>query len=577
MTYDAKTGQWSAVAALSEGGQYYFFTVAVENDNVFGKVVEHTLCLGTDTDEDDIPDACDNCPNHANADQEDCDGDSIGDVCAVADGLVEDCNDNGVPDQCDLEGTSPDCNGNANPDECDIADGTSEDCNDNGEPDECELDPVVDQADFCVDAEPVCPGLSYPGTLEGSTVDGASSCSVATEPDVWYRYVPDADGTLVVGVCTPPISSRVTIHTGCPGDLTNELACSVFGGAPECLGLDEYTHSWEATINVTAGTEYVFRVASSCSGCGTFPFVLNLSGPDCLISSLDDIDCNENGVPDACDPDCNGNNTPDDCEQDEPTTHLVDQVGHTFVPANIVVEPGDIVEWRWADSSHTVTSGSPCTPDGRFDEPLTDSNSLVSFTVPLDEPNGDIPYFCIPHCEVGMTGTITVQGVEPEACCLAHGKCEHLPPDECVQLCGAAQGAGSDCADAECPAPVACCLLNGSCRNRTVAWCIANNGTSHGAGSVCHSVECPQRQACCLGNGSCHNRMPAWCEEHEGQAQGAGTTCATAECLQTEACCKNNGTCWDVTETYCIEPHGEPQGPGTACLVDRICSSDGDG
>ena len=59
------------------------------------------------------------------------------------------CNDNGVPDECE-----PDCNHNGRPDDCDIADGTSLDINGDGFPDECErpgdmnCDGVVDGNDI---------------------------------------------------------------------------------------------------------------------------------------------------------------------------------------------------------------------------------------------------------------------------------------------------------------------------------------------------------------------------------------------------------------------------------------------
>ena len=52
-------------------------------------------------------------------------------------GQSDDCNANGVPDECE-----PDCNDNGVADECDIIAGTSDDDNDNGTPDECE--PAVD-------------------------------------------------------------------------------------------------------------------------------------------------------------------------------------------------------------------------------------------------------------------------------------------------------------------------------------------------------------------------------------------------------------------------------------------------
>ena len=51
---------------------------------------------------DGVGNICDNCPRHANTDQADCDGDGKGDVCAIAEGTSQDCNANGVPDECEL-------------------------------------------------------------------------------------------------------------------------------------------------------------------------------------------------------------------------------------------------------------------------------------------------------------------------------------------------------------------------------------------------------------------------------------------------------------------------------------------
>lgn len=57
-----------------------------------------------DADGDMIPDSCDNCPNTANAGQENSDGDSIGDACdncpTVANASQEDTNGDGVGDAC---------------------------------------------------------------------------------------------------------------------------------------------------------------------------------------------------------------------------------------------------------------------------------------------------------------------------------------------------------------------------------------------------------------------------------------------------------------------------------------------
>ena len=62
---------------------------------------------------------------------------------AISAGVVppNDCNANGIPDECDLDsGFSGDCNQNGELDDCEILDGSSEDCDANGLPDDCDED-----------------------------------------------------------------------------------------------------------------------------------------------------------------------------------------------------------------------------------------------------------------------------------------------------------------------------------------------------------------------------------------------------------------------------------------------------
>ena len=69
----------------------------------------------------------------------DCNNNTVPDECEMPD-----CNANGVPDVCDIrEAVAVDCNGNGRPDGCDVADGTSEDCDENGVPDECDVRPQL--------------------------------------------------------------------------------------------------------------------------------------------------------------------------------------------------------------------------------------------------------------------------------------------------------------------------------------------------------------------------------------------------------------------------------------------------
>jgi hypothetical protein len=92
--------------------------------------------------------------------------------------LFSDCDQNGVPDECEL--VDNDCNANGVLDVCDILQGTSEDCQPNGIPDECDggcLECAVD-AD-CVD-EDLC-------TIE--TCDQGACVSVPVECPPGYVCV----------------------------------------------------------------------------------------------------------------------------------------------------------------------------------------------------------------------------------------------------------------------------------------------------------------------------------------------------------------------------------------------------
>ena len=83
-----------------------------------------------------VPDECDIDDGFS----ADCQSNDIPDECEIADGVVEDCQPNGVPDTCDIaDGTSGDCQLNSVPDECEIALGIEQDCQPNGVPDGCDI------------------------------------------------------------------------------------------------------------------------------------------------------------------------------------------------------------------------------------------------------------------------------------------------------------------------------------------------------------------------------------------------------------------------------------------------------
>jgi hypothetical protein len=75
----------------------------------------------------------------------DCNGNKVHDAYDIASGLSDDCDSDGVPDECWTPGPgTADCNGNGIADRCDIDSGSSLDSDDDGVPDECECVGDVD-------------------------------------------------------------------------------------------------------------------------------------------------------------------------------------------------------------------------------------------------------------------------------------------------------------------------------------------------------------------------------------------------------------------------------------------------
>jgi C1A family cysteine protease len=256
-------------------------------------------CGGSaDCNANGIPDEC----------ERDCNRNGIPDDCDISAGTSLDCNNNGIPDECE-----EDCNGNGVPDDCDVAAGTSLDCNNNGIPDECEEDcngngipdecdlyppTVIPVEDHCADAALACTNIRYYGSTVGANTDGSSSCEVGTSPDVWFYYQPNGSGFLTVALCGSSFDTVLSLHSGCPGTVANQLACN-----DNYCGLQSRLQHF-----VMHHGHYWIRVAGQNGAAGDFQLLL--SGPACTYSA----ECNDNGIPDECEPDCNLNGRPDDCD-----------------------------------------------------------------------------------------------------------------------------------------------------------------------------------------------------------------------------------------------------------------------
>ncbi|HPF40199.1 MAG TPA: VCBS repeat-containing protein [Phycisphaerae bacterium] len=202
-------------------------------------------------------------PNLAN----DCNGNGVPDACEL-DGA--DCNENGVPDECE---SPADCDANGIPDICDIANGAA-DCDRNGVLDRCEILQRDCDSDGVVDICQVLAGLS-------------DDCNVNGIPD------------------------------GC--DLLDN-DCNANGLVDACETAD--------------------GIAMDCNN-NHVPDECELSGNDCNGNGIPDEcdlidnDCNGNGIPDECDVlagDCNANGIPDDCDAE---TVLVGNIVSTESPHRV--------------------------------------------------------------------------------------------------------------------------------------------------------------------------------------------------------------------------------------------------
>ena len=102
-----------------------------------------------------------------------------------------------------------------------------------------------------------------------------------------------------------------------------------------------------------------------------------------------------------------GGTDDDDNTTNPPSTNSVTMEGISFVPGNLTVTVGTTVTWT-NDSSviHTVTSGTDGTHDGIFNSGDVGPDEEFSYTF---NEVGSYPYYCIPHVNSGMTGTITVE------------------------------------------------------------------------------------------------------------------------------------------------------------------------
>lgn len=118
--------------------------------------------------------------------------------------------------------------------------------------------------DACANAIELINGTSVIGNLHRATSDGAANCGDSlNNRDVWYTFVARCNGTLHVDTCgsrdingpTTGVDTVLSVHSGCPGTTSNQLACSDDASGTGCSNNDS-----AAAVPMTAGQRVFIRV-----------------------------------------------------------------------------------------------------------------------------------------------------------------------------------------------------------------------------------------------------------------------------------------------------------------------------
>ncbi len=321
----------------------------------------------TDADGDEVADNVDNCVGVNNPDQDDVDDDGLGDACddefdpaviptpspappPADDPPITDCNGNGIDDaveqaNCESPGCS-DCNGNGTLDGCekfsdcnensipDVCELVNNDCNQNNVPDDCDIDGCIKDTS-CSDCNEnnIPDGCELPendcnknGFLD-ECENPANDCDGNNVPDECEIEGNDCDNNQIFDACDILFCDSVTCDD-CNQNGRPDICDIVENDCNKNFIPDEC----ELGGNDCNGNQFpdecdIFFCTSdpSCLDCNNndIPDGCELVENDCNESGVPDEcelaenDCNDNQIPDECDAvefDCNQNNIPDDCE-----------------------------------------------------------------------------------------------------------------------------------------------------------------------------------------------------------------------------------------------------------------------
>jgi hypothetical protein len=388
------------------------------NNNGIPDICDLTEGTSLDCNLDGVPDDC----------QADCDDDGILDVCEIEQGLSLDCNGDAVPDSCQIEsGIEADCDNDGLIDSCEIITGSGIDCDSSGVLDSCEI--LAGTAADCngngqPDACDIAIGVESDCNLDGI----ADDCQIASGSET------DCNANGVIDSCE--LASGTSSDCNANGTLDE---CDLAGGTSSDCNENDIPDS----CDISSG------VAFDCNSNG------QLDSCDIVQGLVED--CDTNNVPDSCDvstgavPDCNGNGIPDSCDLSSGSSEDCDSSG---IPDSCEVASGAVTDCNVngvPDACDLATGAADCNSDE-----VLDSCQVVSGEVPDCNSNG-IPDGC--DIASGTANDCDDNGVL-DTCEVGNGQAADCNQNGIPDSCDITSGLESDCNESG--VPDSCEVLSGT-------------------------------------------------------------------------------------------------------------------
>jgi hypothetical protein len=167
------------------------------------------------------------------------------------------------------------------------------------------------------------------------------------------------------------------------------------------------------------------------------------------------------------------------------------------------------------------------------------------------------------------------------ACCDGAGGCLYVTQSFCQgTLDWVYGGNGTTCEDPVCDLG-ACCLSDGTCQDVIELDCGDLGGTYQGAGTDCATANCPQPLgACCLGDTCVPDQTESDCDSVSGTWVGALTSCVPNPCLGPDCTCgdvDNSGGPVNLADFSTFAVCYGRSAPAPGCSEDALYCSDLDG